>query len=176
MVKRLQGPSKPPPAPEKWAHDWHPYNDYLDVHVSHMRALIESGKVTRNRLSFVETRDDKRKQELLTVQVAGRIECAFDVLIVVDKWLEVRRGRHNRYEVRGHSYSYQAWLRNSHELVRYDTSHGIERLHCHRLDPETKQTSITQIALEDLPTLTDFIEEALGIAARLGSMTNETDA
>lgn len=52
-------------------------------------------------------------------------------------------------------------------IVRYDTAHGIDDLHRHRLDPDTLQEVRDNIALDDLPTLTGFIEEAIALAALL---------
>ncbi len=136
-----------------------------------MAALIESGLVIRSGLSIIETRAARQGQELLKVSIAGRIWCAFRVLIVVDKWLDVRRGRQRRYEVKGYSYSYHAWVRNtSCTLIRYDTAHGIERLHCHRLNTMSGQMEYHEIELCDLPTLSDFIVEALVIAEGLDNV------
>ena len=122
-----------------WSHTWHSYDDYLNVHYRHISALANSGKVLRDGLSIIETRDGK---ELLAVNIRGHIECASDVLIFVDKWLEARRNQHGHYEVQGYSYSYHAWIRNSETtLLRYDTAHGLDGLHCHRLDTKTYEES-----------------------------------
>ena len=130
-----------------------------------MAGLSAEAKVLHNGLSTTETR---RRQELVSVNIKGRIECASDVLILVDKWLEVRRGAQGHYEVKGYSYSYHAWLRaTATTLIRYDSSHGLDRLHRHSLDLATSQQIQEPIPLDDLPTLTAFIEEALSIAADL---------
>lgn len=130
-----------------------------------MAGLAAEGKVLHYGLSTVETR---RRRELVSVNIKGRLECAFDVLVLVDKWLEVRRGAQRHYEVKGYSYSYHAWRRGTGTtLIRYDSSHGLDRLHRHSLSLATLQEIQEPISLGDLPTLTDFIEEALGIAADL---------
>lgn len=136
-----------------------------------MAALNESGLVIRSGLSIIETRAARQGHELLKVNITGRIECASRVLIVVDKWLDVRRGRQRRYEVKGYSYSYHAWVRNTRcNLIRYDTAHGIERLHRHRLNTMNGQMEYHEIELCDLPTLSDFIVEALVIAECLDNV------
>jgi hypothetical protein len=152
---RRKGPSRRPRP--KWAHDWHPYEDYKTVHAGHLAHLTKGGEVTRDRLNFRETRAG---HELVSVNITGRIECAAGVLIAVDKWLAVRRGKRGQYEVKGSSYSYHAWEKGAGAtLVRYDTAHGIEGLHRHRIDPETRAETRDEVSLDDLPTLADFIVE-----------------
>lgn len=167
MAERLRVPEKlEEPPPVQWAHDWHPYTDYLNVHHSHMTALLKTGAVLRDRLSFVETADGR---ELVQVRVFGRIECRDGVVIYVDKYLDVRRGRQRRYEIRGARYSYQAWFRDPEQtIIRYDTAHGgLKGIHCHRRNPSSGRLVRQAITLEQLPTLSDFIEEVLGIADKL---------
>jgi hypothetical protein len=82
--------------------------------------------------------------------------------------LAVRRSQRGRYEVRGISYSYHAWLRESElDLLRYDTSHGMGELHRHFFDDQGREVEVRPIVLADLPTLTGVIEEAVGLAALL---------
>ena len=128
-----------------------------------MTALVKTGAVLRDRLSFIETVDGK---ELIQVRVVGRIECRDGVLIYVDKYLDVRRGKQRRYEVKGARYSYQAWFSDSEEaIIRYDTAHGgLEGVHCHRRNPSTRRLVRRDIKLKQLPTLSDFVEEVLAIA------------
>jgi hypothetical protein len=166
MAERLQRTGQAAKA-KKWKHDWHSYEDNKSVHHRHIERLVKEGKVLRDVLSFIETADG---QKLVTVNIRGRIECAGDVLVFVDKWLDVRRGRKNRYEVKGYSYSYHAWLRNtSRTPLRYDTAHGFEGLHRHRFVPAEGREVAERISLDQLPTLTGFIEEALQIAAARSS-------
>ena len=161
MAEQLSGKGAARQSRAKWAHDWHPYEDYKTVHAEHLHRLTDTGQVLRDRLSFREARAGK---ELRSVNIRGRIECASNVLVMVDKWLDVRRGRRGNYEVRGTSYSYHAWIRGRGTLVRYDTAHGFQGLHRHLIDPETHVETRDEIALDDLPTLADFILEALDLA------------
>jgi hypothetical protein len=163
MAEQLQGPGQAG-KPHEWRHDWHPYEDYLSVHAEHMSALAKEGVVLRDGLTFTETRDHK---ELVAVQIRGYIECAGNLLVFVDKWLDVRRGKQRRYEVRGTSYSYHAWVRGSGAtLLRYDSAHGLDQLHRHRLIADGSEI-VEPIHLGMLPTLTGFIREALDSATQL---------
>jgi len=149
--------------PSGWSHDWHPYEDYLNIHARYMRHLFDAGTVVRDHLVFTEIRD---AGELRFVHIAGRIECSNGVVIEADKWLAVRRGRSNRHEVKGVSYSYHAWRQGvDKELLRYDTSHGMDSLHRHAFDRATgDEIEIQPIRLEELPTLAGVIEEAVRLA------------
>ncbi len=133
-----------------------------------MTALQQWGAVLRDGLSFTETRDGK---ELVQVHVVGRIECRDDVIIYVDKYLDVRRGKQRRYEVKGASYAYQAWVRDSKQtIIRYDTAHGgIAAIHCHRRNPSGGRPIRVDISLQSLPVLSDFILDALKIADEMSS-------
>jgi len=128
-----------------------------------MADLIGSGQVIRNGISIRDTRAGRR---LVTVHIRGRVECVNNVLIFVDKWLEARRGHQNQHEVRGYRYSYHAWLRNTERtILRYDSAHG-EELHRHVLRPDGNEVR-EPITIDRLPTLTDFIEESIALAATL---------
>ena len=168
MAERSQGREEPEESATQWSHDWHSYTDYVNVHHNYMAALLRWGAVLRDGLSFIETRDGK---ELLQVRIHGRIECRDGVLVVVDKYLDVRRGRQQRYEVKGVLYAYQAWFRDSERtIIRYDTAHGgIADIHCHRRNPSSGRLVREDMPIATLPTLTDFIIEALALADRLGS-------
>lgn len=163
MADQLSRLQEPEASPHKWPHDWHSYEDYLTVHERHMQTLMDEGLVLRSRLSRIEIGGKK----LQKVQIRGRVECARDVVIVVDKWLEARYNHRNQCEVRGFSYSYEACLRGGRQLVRYDSAHGLDRLHRHTYDPRTgKEIDEQPIALGDLPSLSDFIRE--GVQASRG--------
>lgn len=81
-----------------------------------MRDLEDQGIVLRDLLAFREIRD--RRKVLRRVNLVGWIECADDVRIRVDKWLDVRRGARGRYEVRGRYYDYHAMLSARVPLLR----------------------------------------------------------
>jgi hypothetical protein len=153
-----------------WTHDWYPYENYLNVHESYVERLISNGSILRRGLSFVES---YASDNLVAVNVVGTLVCAEDVLIKVDKWLAVRRNRRRRYEVKGSDYVYHARSgRRGINLIRYCSAHGMDDLHCHLFDLRTgNETGRPNIGLNDLPTLGDFIPQAIALgreAALLG--------
>ncbi len=122
-----------------------------------MTELLDSGTVLRDNLSRVETRDGG---ELVAVRIHGSIECAGDLLVVVDKWLDVRQNERGQHQVRGRRYVYQALVRKTGvTILRYDNSHGDDLLHRHVAGEDEP----APISLDELPTLAGFIEESLGI-------------
>lgn len=144
-----------------WPHEWHSYEEYLSVHYRYMTALTNEGLIVRDVLSFREIRAGN---ELILVRLTGFIECVGNVVIQVSKFLDVRRNSSNRYEVKGFRYLYHAYLRRSRlTLIRYDDCHG-GALHRHCLDPETGDEIREAIGLDQLPTLADFVRQALSIA------------
>jgi hypothetical protein len=147
-----------------WQHDWYPYDSYLDVYFSQMRALENEGLALRCELTWT---DIPNRRHLELVHIDGRIACRDDVLISVDKWLGVRRAKAGVPEVKGFSYSYHAWLRGSRELiVRYDCAHGLENLHRHWPDARGNERQ-RRIALDYLPTLDELVREAVEIRGLL---------
>lgn len=124
-----------------------------------MRNLIDEGLVIQDHLVFEEVTEGRR---LIQVHIVGQIECSHDLIIAVDKWLDVTR-RRRQYVVQGSSYSYHAWLRHSRHILRYDSAHGLERLHRHQFDFETGDEQVSQIQIDELPSLDEFIREALSL-------------
>lgn len=126
-----------------------------------MGDLAKQGIVESDALSFTDIRKGRR---IVAVHIEGRIDCTSNVTIFVDKWLDVRRNRRGQYEVRGSSYSYNAWLRGSNkQMLRYDSAHGLEELHRHTFDSAGHE-SREIILLDDLPTLDRVILEAVASA------------
>ncbi len=123
-----------------------------------MRALEREGLVISDGLTFHEVRFGRRKI-LVQVNIRGHIQCTDDLLIDVDKWLEVDQRRN----VRGVSYSYHAWLvAADRQVLRYDMSHGIDELHCHLFDMRSGQeTAVIPVSLDRLPSLDAFIRIAV---------------
>jgi len=153
---------------DNWSHDWYPYQNYLDVHYSHMNKLLAEQLVLRDRTSF----DEVRGRGLEQVTLSGRLECARDLLISVRKLLEVRRGVHNRYEVRTVRYSYHGWIRGTeHNVTRYDNAHDYLPLHRHCFDLASgHETRVDLLDIEHWPTLDDVIREAVELANKIAEL------
>ncbi len=146
-----------------WEHGWHEYEGYKDAHVAHMRRLENVGLVLHDGISFIETVESG---DLISVNVSGRIECAGEVSIEIDKWLAVAKRSDGRFQVRGEFYTYQAWRAAGMivmELLRYDSS-TTESLHLHTFDRQGRETGKRGVALAELPNLDQFIEVVCALA------------
>lgn len=127
-----------------------------------MEALIRDGDVLRDTLTFREIFDETA---LVRVNLRGRVVCRDGVVLVVNKWLRVRRGSSGRNEVLGEFYSYQAYRRGKRPvpILRYDNAHGSE-IHRHFFDPAGREIGTQRISMESLPRLDLVIREAIAIA------------
>lgn len=127
-----------------------------------MEALVREGFVLRDTLTFREIYDES---DLLRVNLRGRVVCSDGVVLVVNKWLGVRRGSTGRNEVLGEFYSYQAYRRGKPPIpiLRYDNAHG-SGLHRHFFDAAGKEIGVQHVTLQTLPRLDLVIREAVAIA------------
>ena len=151
-----------PKARAKWPHDWNTYEEYRTVHASYMEGLIKEGIVYEERLTF---REITYRSRIVQVQIHGHIQCARDVIIIVDKLLDAERDWDGRLIVKGSEYSYHAYIRStSHSVIRYDChgEHGLSSLHKHTFNPKTgKELDSEPIELDDLPSLAEVIRDAV---------------
>lgn len=141
-----------------WPHDWHSYNDYQDVHYSHLRNLEREGILLENLLSIEESTDSG---ELTAVRIRGELRCRHDVAVSVDKTLDVRYVA-GKPEVKGVLYTYHAWIAGTDQsVIRYDMSHHWLGLHCHLFDLKSGgETTFSNLSLDALPSLDEFIRIA----------------
>lgn len=154
----------------RWRRGWYPYDAYQDVHQSHIEALYREGLLVRDTLTFREIRT---ASEFVKVQVRGRVQLTSGAVVVVNKWLDVRRGRQNRVEVRGRHYSYHAWARNPRrDLFRYDDAHG--QLHRHVYDQSGREIRVEPLDLDQLPRLDLLVREAARLGPSPGSISEGT--
>lgn len=150
-----------------WRHDWFSYEQYQVVHRSYMDRLRDEGVVERDTLSFHESED--AEGELALVVLRGRVICSGEVVIRVDKKLMVKRDSHNRWVVKTRFYQYHAWRRNRagrgrRDLLRIDNAHRA-RLHRHIFDSAGVETEVVDFELEQMPSLDEFIREAVELAS-----------
>lgn len=147
MVNRVPGPDESQRGIRRWQRGWYPYDAYQDIHQSHIQTLYREGLIARDTLTFREIRAGG---ELLKVQISGRIHLSTGAVLMVNKWLDTRRGRQNRLEVKGRHYSYHAWIRGPRrDLFRYDDAHG--QLHRHVYDEIGREVRTEQLGLAELP-------------------------
>ena len=164
MAERFSGPSEAQRGQRRWRRDWFPYQEYLNVHYSHMDELYRRGYVLRDSLEFIEQYD--QAGELRFVVLRGRLACRNDAAVRVDKVLAVQKGRANRDEVLGVRYSYHAWVRSRprRDLFRFDNAHGdVSTLHCHVFDAGV-EVRVVPLTHDDLPRLDLIIESAVEMA------------
>lgn len=164
MAEQLPSSQEPQTPGSKWAHEWFPYSEYVNVFTSYMDGLLNEGVVLHDGISF---RESKVRNKVIKVRMSGRVRCARGVLAVVDKWLDVRRNAGGHLEVKGESYSYHAYLPASgRQILRYDC-HGthVTQLHKHTYNPKTgAEIDAEPIALNQLPPLDEFIRDAVNRA------------
>lgn len=127
-----------------------------------MDALAREGLVRSDRLTFVELRTSSG--DLRAVNLRGRIDCCDDVVITVNKWLDVSRNARNQVVVRGRLYGYHAWVRGTprRNLLRYDNAHASQ-LHRHFFDDVGREIGVVAVSLESLPRLDLVIREAVAL-------------
>ena len=120
-----------------------------------MNNLVNEGLVLRDNLTFDEIREGRH---LIEVNIRGQITCLDGLTVSVDKWLDVD----DVQSVKGYSYSYNAWLTETEQpVIRYDSAHGLDDLHCHLFDLNTGEESRFPIPITNLPTLDGFIRIAI---------------
>ena len=130
-----------------------------------MNALIEEGIVLRETVALAEISDNNGT--LVQIRVTGRVLCAYQVVLIVNKRLAVQRDSSNRQVVRGIAYEYHAFIRTTNPrraLLRYDDSHDM--LHRHFFDSNGKELerSPRSIPLDSLPRMDLVIREAVALA------------
>jgi hypothetical protein len=127
-----------------------------------MTTLVNEGLIEEDTLDIEEVLVNRR---LTSVFIHGHVHCSNGVIVRVDKELAVQRNKSGHLYVKGSDYSYHAWLSaTGQEILRYDMAHASARLHRHLFDPTTGQEQITDIELDELPTLDAFIRLAIARA------------
>ena len=135
-----------------------------------MAALYRETVIVRDTLRFIESED--AAQQLVRVNVRGRIVTRSGGVLVVNKWLAVEH-YYGRPHVLADEYSYHAFIRTPRprrDLFRYDNCHGgLETLHCHRFDDGGRELDrADDIEHAMFPPLAWIIREAEEHAERLG--------
>lgn len=132
-----------------------------------MRALEREYPVRRDSTRFYETFD---ADELIQVNVKGRVITWSRAHVRVNKWLEVS-SEHGQLRVRTREYAYHANLRLNGEwqdLFRYDNCHGgLGTLHRHEFDSDGEQVQVSETAPDEMPPLAIVIREAEYVASQL---------
>lgn len=160
-----QLPDLAPTPGGRWPRRWHEYANYQVVHDRHIEALVDEGVISEHQLSFIGIVD--ASGETIRVNLRGRLQTGCGGVVIVNKWLAVRRGRANRLEVVTSEYDYHAFTRHPvrMDLFRDDSCHGLDTLHRHCFDTDGVEADHTQpVELERMPPLSEVIREADALA------------
>jgi hypothetical protein len=162
MAERFQDSGASQGNRASWRRDWFPYQDYLSILENQLEALRSQGLLSNDTTERRESFD--RHNELNLLVVHGRLDCARDVLLEFHEAFRARRGRNNRYELRGIDLSYHAWFPGptSRDLLRFDDAHGP--LHQHIFDELGAEVGHVPCDIEALPSLIQLVEMSLELA------------
>lgn len=136
---------------------------YREIHESRMDGFATSGFVGEHNLGF-----EFEGSGVLVIE--GEISCLGDIVIRVEKYLDVLEEDTPDPLVRTYSYSYNASVRGHGNVVRYDNLHPHEghpdEHHKHDFDwrtgDELAPVSPRWVGVAGWPTLSEFIEEVMG--------------
>lgn len=122
-----------------------------------MQRYLRSGFVRAENLAFESLGDG-------FIRLSGVIECAADIYIDVEKRLAILGGDGAGAIIQTVDYSYNAYVRNIGNIVRYDSPHDghNEQHHCHRFDTFANKEIRPPTFLpneDDWPTLGEVIGE-----------------
>lgn len=78
----------------------------------------------------------------------------------MSKIFETRTVGRGRLQVRCFSYSYNAYIRGRHNILRYDNNHGFDDYHKHTFDVKTgKQVKRESLKRNEFPHLSEVLDE-----------------
>lgn len=129
--------------------------NYLEVHQSWMRALLDEGFVVEDQCDFTFL------PSLILLQ--GTIICLDGLTIDVEKEIAVLAGRGMTAEVQTRKFRYHAWIRGVHNVLRYESAHA-HRPYPHKHVYDTFGTGleldVIQLSAEgSVPTLGEVLRE-----------------
>lgn len=133
----------------------HRFADYQHVHDSNMQMLKAEGFVLDDDLRFQPFGDQ-------LIALTGAIRCEGEIIVEVEKMLEVQSGSGHNAFVLTTQYRYHAMLPDGRNILRYENSDHHQFDHVHRYDPsavDRKGTFQRIQARDDVPTLGDVLRE-----------------
>lgn len=138
----------------------HRLQSYLDTHHAHMDSLRREGTVGGDTIEWGPAGGSD-------FRLHGEIACIGDIVISVDKTLEIQSGNGHQALVLGALYKYNAHLAGNGVIVRYDNVHKHnghrDEYHKHDGDPfaGTEHPAVW-VGRDNWPTLADVIREVRG--------------
>jgi hypothetical protein len=135
----------------------HRLADYITTHEANMERLRSGGFVGVDTLAW--------ERNPRSVRLFGEIACLGDIVITVDKTLEIVDGKGSQARILGRLYSYNVHLRNGAVIFRYDnldTRAGhADAYHKHIYGSlDSPEGHVAWVGIDRWPTLGDVIEEA----------------
>jgi hypothetical protein len=136
-------------------HGPHRFDHYEKVHDSNMQMLAAEGFVLDDDLRFQPLGDQQ-------IALTGVVRCQGQILVEVEKILEVQSGRGHTAFVQTTAYRYHAQVLGVGNILRYENSDHNQFDHVHRYDPIRGDRKGTFQRIEDknaVPTLGDVLRE-----------------
>lgn len=132
---------------------------YQEIHDSYIESFVQRGFIGENTLRF--------EPDLYEIILLGEIACRGQIVITVNKSIEIIEGSGENALIQTWLYEYNVSIRNYGNVFRYDNSHSrlghLDNHHKHEFDWRIKETGegkVTWIGEDQWPTLGDVIEEA----------------
>ncbi len=142
---------------DEWVRDWYPWDSYRSIHESYLR---RHHFVVDDELTWFEFPDETGA--LQSIVLAGQIQCHSDVVVRVQKSLQVQYDLHGRPQVLGDRYVYHAYMPGERGTLRYDNAHTDtpDEFHRHEYDLITGvEKSRSLISRAEMPRLSVFLDE-----------------
>ena len=138
-------------------HGWNSLEGYLSIHDNRLNnhSFLDPSKPHTIGITYHQINDE---ESVMAIQ--GHVFCLGNVVLEVEKYLQMMERENGQLFVRGFSYRYHAFVPGEHSLVRYDNSHGEDVYHRHAFEPVTGQeTEITDLTRNEFPTFSEILDE-----------------
>ncbi len=133
---------------------------YKEIHDSYMESFLNEHFISCHTLTFSANDPDE-------ILLEGEIACLGNILITVDKTLEILQDYRKNALVQTVIYNYNVSVRGYGNVFRYDNSHARighpDNHHKHEFDwklNDQDEGKVIWIGAEKWPTLGEVIEEA----------------
>ena len=136
------------------------FNRYQEIHDSYLDSFLREGFIADHTLIFSGS-------NFYRFSLKGEIACLGNILITVDKTLEVLQDYRKNALVQTVMYNYNVSVRGYGNVFRYDNSHSRighpDNHHKHEFDwklNDQDEGKVIWVGAEKWPTLGEVIEEA----------------
>ncbi|MCL4553367.1 MAG: hypothetical protein M1305_07450 [Candidatus Marsarchaeota archaeon] len=94
--------------------------------------------------------------------MAGEVYCLHNVILEVEKYMETRRTKNRRLQVRTFSFRYNARIKGKHNILRYDNGHWWvpDEFHRHVFALDSgAELGVDRFTIEEMPTMSEILDE-----------------